>query len=209
VGAGRGTRVSIVGTRIVGNVGTSVLAQSGVSAFGTRASMSIGNSLIAGNRIDCALISSVRADTLVIDHSTLAGGGLLDGEVRCSKPAAIFADGRVRLSRSIVWTPFRSLDLDRDRLDLFDALLRLDAGETLDFPGVSFDDPRFVDAPGGDFHLATDSPAIDRTDLAIHDDTGFPLFATDLDALPRSVPMPGSSGPGVADLGAFEVQPKR
>lgn len=70
------------------------------------------------------------------------------------------------------------------------------------WPGVGnlAADPRFVDAPTGDFHLRIDSPAIDagtqRNDLS----------ALDLDGGMRVVDGDGSL-PAVVDLGADELEP--
>lgn len=56
-------------------------------------------------------------------------------------------------------------------------------------------DPRFVDGPGGDFHLRNDSPAINTGTSA----SGTP--STDIEGNPR--PEPGGS---VKDIGAYECQ---
>jgi hypothetical protein len=62
-------------------------------------------------------------------------------------------------------------------------------------PGNIYDDPQFVDAAGGDFRLATNSPCIDKGTNA-----DWMASATDLDGKPRLLNA-------VVDMGAYESIP--
>ena len=68
-------------------------------------------------------------------------------------------------------------------------------------------DPQFVDAPAGDLHLQSTSPAIDSGNNEV-----VPVsVTTDLDGYPRFVDYPPEGGTGYGtspfvDMGAYEAQ---
>jgi parallel beta-helix repeat protein len=62
-------------------------------------------------------------------------------------------------------------------------------------PGNITDDPQFIDAAGGDFRLATNSPCVDKGTNA-----DWMVGATDLEGKPRIIN-------GTADMGAYEAIP--
>lgn len=73
---------------------------------------------------------------------------------------------------------------------------------------VSTNDPRFIDATGGNLRLGTDSPAVDAGDNTVTDPS---LPLTDFAGNPRrsdipSVPDTGNGTAPIVDMGAYEVQ---
>ncbi len=81
-----------------------------------------------------------------------------------------------------------------DKMDCND-LYHGNGGSLTCLGGMIFnEDPQFINAPGGNFHLADNSPAIDFGDNSAVQATG---VSVDLDSLPRIFN-------GIVDLGAYE-----
>src|SRR6266536_3626306 len=89
--------------------------------------------------------------------------------------------------------------------DKYDSLQAFRAATGMESHGDQ-DDPSWVSAASGDFHLLAGSPAIDSADSAVSGET-----STDLEGLPRADdPDTHNSGAGVRkydDRGAYEFQP--
>src|SRR6266542_1967417 len=89
--------------------------------------------------------------------------------------------------------------------DKYDSLQAFRAATGMEAHGDQ-DDPSWVSAASGDFHLLAGSPAIDSADSAVSGET-----STDLEGLPRADdPDTHNSGAGVRkydDRGAYEFQP--
>src|SRR6266508_3344817 len=89
--------------------------------------------------------------------------------------------------------------------DKYDSLQAFRAATGMESYGDQ-DDPSWVSAASGDFHLLAGSPAIDSADSAVSGET-----STDLEGLPRADdPDTHNSGAGVRkydDRGAYEFQP--
>jgi predicted outer membrane repeat protein len=156
---------------------------------------SVRECLIAGNsmRGNLADISGGNA-TLFLDACTVADNTIASGSV--------FA-GDVHVRRSILWEPGNTLFSPPAISDQTKEVIANDVSTLSDDPSVlAVVDPGFVSPGTGDYHLLSNSPAVD---YAAADS----LSATDLDGSPRSVDLVSSQTPnrfGPVDLGAYELQ---
>jgi hypothetical protein len=165
--------------RVAGNNNPHLLAS------GTRVAMRVTNSVL-----DDVLLDLDTTDTTDPGSSFLFGFDTLfltiDG-LRCDGDTAHKA---VYFENSIIAGPGNGDVILGSSCQFSNTLLSRQFNARL---GTTVADPHFVDAAGRDFHLATDSPAIDA---AVRAASGLESIA-DLDGTPR--PQAGRS-----DLGAYE-----
>lgn len=165
---------------------------------GTDASVRIGNALIADNQAQFSLINKEGdGGFLFLRDTTLAGNAIGTGHV-----ALAVAGNDVRLARSILWQPGRTLLQCSGCSRTFERLIvsergSLDGGSSTQ---VVVADPRFVDPANGDYRPRAASPAVDHAPTLAGDDRDVLNFARDVD-LPIRIGTFGDR-----DVGAFERQ---
>jgi hypothetical protein len=154
------------------------------------------NCLVAGNHTQHELISVRGGRDLGINGCTIAGNTIDNGY-------SIYAnvgDAGLRLVNSIVDQPGRSV-LDYVGSNGLRNLDFLIANETFTLGGAQHtqgNTPVYVDAAGGDFHLAAGSPGLDFAPAQ---------GGLDLDGKPRTVDLAGTANLyGPRDLGGYERQ---
>jgi hypothetical protein len=151
------------------------------------------NCLIADNHTQHELISVQDGRGDGINGCTLAGNVIDNGYV-------LYVNGRVTLVNSIVDQPgYSVLDFVGDAANR--SINYVIANETASLPGAQNtqgNTPVYVDAAGGDYHLAPNSPGVDYAPAQ---------GGADLDGYPRDVNLasvPNLYGP--RDIGAYERQ---
>ncbi len=113
---------------------------------------------------------------------------------------AMFGQSSARIVNSII-TSNSQLDVGGDSAKLWTLTVKnsvVPKSEYFGKDGNIKDDPKFVNATGGDYHLAVGSPCIDKGDSTDAD-----LPATDADGIPRSLDG-NADGSALPDMGAFE-----
>ena len=172
----------IVGNVIVWNVGGSVGGISCGVPSGDRGPYIINNT-IAYN--EGATASGIVSDGF--DQNTLIANNIIVG-IR-DQPALVIGSFN---------DPFQPIMRNNDLFanPPFGGLGSTPVGNNGNFSG----DPLFLDAPAGDFHLSSHSPAVDAASAQ-------DAPADDFDGVTR--PIDGDSdGASIADLGAFEYRPQ-
>ncbi len=154
----------------------------------------ISSCLLADNEFTRQVISTEDGSTF-IDDCTLAGNALGSTDV-------LHMEGALFLHRSIIDQPGH-LSLahsgDPESLDV-SHVLATDITTLPEAPSIIAGAAGFVDAASGDYHLRSNSLAVDFAPPVVGDDR-------DLDNQPRDQNLPGTPDLfGVRDLGAYERQ---
>jgi hypothetical protein len=154
------------------------------------------NCLLADNVVTSELVRSeggqvsANIGNCTFADNTISGGAMLHADTSLQFYDSIVAQGN--LATLAYSGNLSALDIDY-----------VMAGETFSFPSgqhIVQADPRFVDAANADYHLRSDSPAIDLAPPVNGDDR-------DLDGRPHDQDMPNVPNQGgVRDLGAYERQ---
>lgn len=189
------TEVKFRGTRIEGNVGTSLIGYPD-----SRGEIILNGALVTGNTTQGPLfLVAAATNTLQIAASTIVANTISSGmPVIAAAGSCDPANEHVgtRAMRSIVWQPGRNVT-SSSASDCF----RLLVGNQFDALPASPErvvaDPSFVNAAGGDFRLSSTSPALDFSPVQVGD-------ATRVAGL-RWVDLPYITNLfGIQDLGAYE-----
>ncbi|TGO02246.1 hypothetical protein PN36_28055 [Candidatus Thiomargarita nelsonii] len=164
------------------------------STFSNNSSNSIGGAVVGGNITNCTFNNNTAKHGGAVSYGTLINCTLANNTAS-SSGGAFYGSGTILNS---IFAQNQAADEPNDIAS--ERSLRIDYTLVNDMTGgvdlgthFIMGDPRFVDAENGDFHLRSDSPAIDVGDDSVVD------VEVDLDGNQRIV------GGGV-DLGAFEVQ---
>lgn len=178
------------------NIGKSLFSDLGSNA--PSSAIHVQNSRIAPNFDVTALARFDNGTQFSCDLCTIASNG---GGGGTTAPPLFDTNGALRLSRSIIWQPDRDIIGGQTPSALIASALLLH--DDIDFPvqsDIRRGDPLFVAQDAGDFHLSSDSPALDSTSQG-------DAPSVDLDGYERSVDLPEVANlDGPVDLGAYEVQ---
>ncbi len=193
------TQLSLIifqGTRIIGNVGDSLIADGCTfGECGHPMRVIFENALIADNPGATRLLRSFFAMEFTCAGCTIVGNGT-------SANAPLFdSNGSIRLFNGILWEPGRDVIGGAIPASFisYDMLVH-DATDFAAGLDIAVGNPRFVAPLEGDYHLAIDSPALDRASAS-------GAASSDIDSNLRVVDLPYiTNARGPLDLGAFERQ---
>jgi len=148
--------------------------------------------LIADNEVTDNLFVMEEKGEAIITSSTVAHNVIGGSSI-------FFLTGNATLTDSIVWDFKTTLSGHPGTSGLnISNVIAWDDESLCCFPGILYQDPRFVSPANGDYHLLPFSPAVDYSPAQP---------GTDLEGFPRTVDL--SSAPnryGPLDLGAYEVR---
>lgn len=190
------SRIDFLGTRIIGNVGDSLIADGCTfGECGNPMKVNLENTLIADNPGATRLLRSVFGMEFACAGCTIVGNGT-------SSSAPLFdSNGSIWLFNGILWEPGRDVigGAIPASFTSHDMLVH-DATDFAAGLDIAIGNPRFVAPLAGDYHLAVDSPALDRAST-------FGASSFDIESNPRVVDLPYiTNARGPLDLGAFERQ---